>query len=151
MKETSFRMDGVSSRMTSRISQYYYKAVMTLMPQLTIDEQKERVRRRVNAQIDPEKYEYFPETVSSDHYKSDEFQRVAVYARVSTDDVRQTSSFELQKTYYEEFIARHPKWVLVGIYAGARLGGVAGMLFALPVMMSLRTVFRIFVQKCENI
>ena len=49
----------------------------------------------------PEKYEYFPETVSSDHYKSDEFQRVAVYARVSTDDVRQTSSFELQKTYYE--------------------------------------------------
>ena len=90
---------------------------MTPMPQLTIDEQKERVRRRVNAQIDPEKYEYFPETVSSDHYKSDEFQRVAVYARVSTDDVRQTSSFELQKTYYEEFIARHPKWVLVGIYA----------------------------------
>ncbi len=44
-----------------------------------------------------------------------------------------------------------PGAVLVGIYAGARLGGVAGMLFALPVMMSLRTVFRIFVQKCENI
>lgn len=44
-----------------------------------------------------------------------------------------------------------PAAVLVGIYAGARLGGVAGMLFALPVMMSLRTVFRIFVQKCENI
>ena len=69
---------------------------MTLMPHLTIDEQKERVRRRVNAQVDPDKYEYYPETVSSDHYKSDEFQRVAVYARVSTDDVRQTSSFELQ-------------------------------------------------------
>ena len=96
---------------------------MTPMPQLTIDEQKERVRRRVNAQIDPEKYEYFPETVSSDHYKSDEFQRVAVYARVSTDDVRQTSSFELQKTYYEEFIARHPKWVLVGIYADEGISG----------------------------
>lgn len=96
---------------------------MTRMPQLTIDEQKERVRRRVNAQIDPEKYEYFPETVSSDHYKSDEFQRVAVYARVSTDDVRQTSSFELQKTYYEEFIARHPKWVLVGIYADEGISG----------------------------
>ena len=98
---------------------------MTLMPQLTIDEQKERVRRRVNAQVDPEKYEYFPETVSSDHYKSDEFQRVAVYARVSTDDVRQTSSFELQKTYYEEFIARHPKWVLVDIYADEGISGTS--------------------------
>lgn len=93
------------------------------MPQLTIDEQKERVRRRVNAQVDPEKYEYFPETVSSDHYKSDEFQRVAVYARVSTDDVRQTSSFELQKAYYEEFIAKHPKWQLVGIYADEGISG----------------------------
>ena len=29
--------------------------------------------------------------------------------------------------------------------------GVVGMLLALPVMMSLRTVFRIFVQKYENI
>ena len=44
-----------------------------------------------------------------------------------------------------------PAAVLVGIFAGARLGGVVGMLLALPVMMSLRTVFRIFVQKYENI
>lgn len=43
-----------------------------------------------------------------------------------------------------------PALVLVGIYAGARLGGVAGMLFALPLMMTLRTLYRIFVQKCEN-
>ena len=44
-----------------------------------------------------------------------------------------------------------PEAVLIGIYAGARLGGVTGMLFAMPVMMSLRTLFRIFVQKYENI
>lgn len=44
-----------------------------------------------------------------------------------------------------------PATVLLGIFAGARLGGVAGMLLALPVMMSLRTAFRIFVQKYENI
>ncbi len=44
-----------------------------------------------------------------------------------------------------------PATVLVGIYAGARLGGIWGMLLALPVMMALRTVFRIFVQKYENI
>ena len=44
-----------------------------------------------------------------------------------------------------------PAAVLVGVYAGARLGGVGGMLVALPAMMALRTVFRIFVQKYENI
>jgi len=44
-----------------------------------------------------------------------------------------------------------PAAVLVGIFAGARLGGVAGMLAALPVMMALRTVFRILVQNYENI
>ena len=44
-----------------------------------------------------------------------------------------------------------PAAVLVGIFAGARLKGVAGMIFALPVMMALRTVFRFFVQKYENI
>ena len=44
-----------------------------------------------------------------------------------------------------------PALVLVGIYGGARLGGVAGMLLALPVMMTSRTLFRVFVQKCENI
>lgn len=44
-----------------------------------------------------------------------------------------------------------PALVLVGIYAGARLGGVGGMLLALPTMLAGRTLFRVFVQKCENI
>ncbi len=44
-----------------------------------------------------------------------------------------------------------PAAVLVGIYAGARLGGVTGMLLALPAMMTGRTLFRVFVQKYENI
>lgn len=44
-----------------------------------------------------------------------------------------------------------PALVLAGIYAGARTGGIVGMLCALPVMMCIRTLFRIFVQECENI
>ena len=44
-----------------------------------------------------------------------------------------------------------PAAVLLGIFAGARLAGVAGMLFALPVMMIFRTIFRVFVQSNENI
>ena len=44
-----------------------------------------------------------------------------------------------------------PALVLVGIFAGARVGGIGGMLLALPLLMTIRTVFRVFVQKCENI
>ena len=44
-----------------------------------------------------------------------------------------------------------PALVLVGIYGGARVGGVAGMMLALPAMTTARTLFRVFVQKCENI
>ena len=87
--------------------------------------QKERVRRRVNVQMDPDQFEHFPASISTDHYKSDEHQRVAVYARVSTDDPSQTSSFELQKKYYEEFVAQHPKWELVNIYADEGISGTS--------------------------
>ena len=44
-----------------------------------------------------------------------------------------------------------PALILVGIYAGARLGGIGGMLLSMPAMMTVRTLFRVFVQKCENI
>lgn len=43
-----------------------------------------------------------------------------------------------------------PAAVLLSIYAGASVGGIGGMLVALPIMMSIRTVFRVFVQHCEN-
>lgn len=49
--------------------------------------------------------------------KADQYQRVAIYARVSTDNPMQTTSFELQQKYYEELVAQHPKWILVKIYA----------------------------------
>ena len=40
-----------------------------------------------------------------------------------------------------------PALVLVGVYAGARLAGIGGMLLALPAMMAARTVYRVFIQK----
>ena len=43
-----------------------------------------------------------------------------------------------------------PALVLVGIFAGASLAGVPGMLFALPVMVVIRTLYRVFVQRMEN-
>lgn len=87
------------------------------MPELTNEERKERVRRRVRAATDPENYTYTPETERTDYVKSDEFQRVAIYARVSTEDPAQTSSFELQQKYYTNLVEQHPKWELVKIYS----------------------------------
>ena len=80
---------------------------------------KERTRRRMRVEIDPDNYEYIPEIKPADYYDDDIPQRVAIYVRVSTDDVRQTTSFELQKKYYEDFVVKHPNWTLVKIYADA--------------------------------
>ena len=43
--------------------------------------------------------------------------RVAPYCRVSTMSEMQAGSYELQKQYYQEFVSKHPNWVLVDIYA----------------------------------
>lgn len=51
--------------------------------------------------------------------------RVAVYARVSTGDPRQTSSYELQKNCYESQVQKHPNWTLVSIYADEGLSGTS--------------------------
>ena len=88
-------------------------------------EQKERIRQRVRVKIDERNYEYIPERKDANYYDNDVHQRVGVYVRVSTDDVRQTTSYELQKRYYEDFVVRHPKWELVAIYADEGISGTS--------------------------
>ena len=88
-------------------------------------EKKERVRRRVNTKVDPENYEFIPAKKPIDYYDNDIEQRVAVYARVSTDNIQQTSSYELQKKYYEDFVVHHPNWTLVKIYADEGISGTS--------------------------
>lgn len=43
-----------------------------------------------------------------------------------------------------------PAVVLLALFAGARVGGVFGMLLALPALLSIRTLYRVFVQRHEN-
>lgn len=86
---------------------------------------KDRVRRRVQVTIDEDNYEYYPAKKQVDYYDNDVHQRVAVYARVSTDSVSQTNSFELQKKYYEDFVVHHPNWELVKIYADEGISGTS--------------------------
>ena len=87
--------------------------------------QKEKVRRRVQVQIDPDNYEFFPAKKQTDYYDNDVPQRVGIYVRVSTDNVQQTTSYELQKKYYEDFVVRHPNWTLVEIYADEGISGTS--------------------------
>ena len=51
---------------------------------------KDKQRRRIHVEIDPDNYDYIPEVKQTDYYDNDVPQRVAIYVRVSTDDVRQT-------------------------------------------------------------
>lgn len=87
------------------------------------EQDRERTRRRMHTQVDPENYEYIPEKKRVDYYDNDAPMRVAIYVRVSTDDVRQTTSYELQKRYYEDFVKHHPNWTLVKIYADEGISG----------------------------
>lgn len=51
--------------------------------------------------------------------------RVGVYARVSTDNLNQTSSYELQKNYYTDLIDKNPMWHLIDIYADEGISGTS--------------------------
>ena len=89
------------------------------------EEQRAKVRHRIDVKIDADNYEFVPATENNDFYHDDIVQRVAIYARVSTDDVRQTTSYELQKKYYEDFVLHHPNWTLVDIYADEGISGTS--------------------------
>ena len=89
------------------------------------EKQNAKIRKRYNVTVDPDNYLYIPEKKQKDYYDNDINQRVAIYVRVSTDDVKQTTSYELQKKYYEEFVTRHPNWTLVRIYADKGISGTS--------------------------
>lgn len=90
----------------------------------SIDSQKSRIRSRYQG-IDPDLLEVIPAKPIEGLYDDNVFRRVAVYARVSTDDPRQTSSYELQKNYYENYVSSFPNWELVHIYADEGISGTS--------------------------
>lgn len=87
-------------------------------------EQKSKIRTRYKG-IDPSLLKVIPARSVAGLYDDDVHRRVAVYARVSTGDSRQTTSYELQKTYYEDYVGRHPNWELVSIYADEGISGTS--------------------------
>lgn len=90
-----------------------------------IQQQKDRIRRRYQGTVS-KKVRIIPVTAAQPDFDDDSTtKRVAVYARVSTGDLRQTSSYELQKNYYESQVQKHPNWTLVSIYADEGLSGTS--------------------------
>ena len=87
-------------------------------------EKKDKIRVRYR-NVDTGRINVIPSIPQKDIFKDDEEKRVAIYARVSTDSVQQTSSFELQQNYYTGMIDRHEKWRLVGIYADEGISGTS--------------------------
>lgn len=64
------------------------------MPEWTVEQQKERVRRRIRSAVDPDSYVCVQAQENNVYARMDDFQRVAIYARVSTLNPLQTSSYE---------------------------------------------------------
>ena len=94
------------------------------LPGINADIQKSRIRSRYQG-VDPKLLEVIPAKPAADLYDDSAHRRVAVYARVSTDDPRQTSSYELQKNYYEDYVGRYRNWELVRIYADEGISGTS--------------------------
>lgn len=86
--------------------------------------QKEKIRQRYKG-VDIDELDVIPALPQTNFYEDRREKRVAVYARVSTDDPRQTSSYELQKNHYQDVVSRHPGWNLIEIYADEGISGTS--------------------------
>ena len=92
--------------------------------QLSNEERKRKIRERYKG-VDRDALELIPAREIVSFNEDTSFKRVAAYCRVSTDDPNQTSSYELQKNHYEEYIKEHPGWEFVGIYADEGISGTS--------------------------
>ena len=91
---------------------------------LSAEERKARIRERYKG-VNRDALEVIPAREVVSLKEDTSYKRVAAYCRVSTDDPNQTSSYELQKNHYEEFIREHPGWELVDIYADKGISGTS--------------------------
>lgn len=103
-------------------------------------ERKEKIRQRYKG-VDEDQLSVIPAIPKLDIFDRDKKLRVAIYARVSTDDPNQTSSYELQKNHYTDLVNRNPNWELIGIYADEGISGTS---------MNHRVNFIRMIEDCEK-
>jgi DNA invertase Pin-like site-specific DNA recombinase len=90
----------------------------------SIAAKKARIRERYKG-ISSDELDIIPALPQENFYETIVEKRVAVYARVSTDDPNQTSSYELQKNHYQDVVSKRPNWKLVEIYADEGISGTS--------------------------
>ena len=90
------------------------------------EDKKAKIRERYKG-VSADELDVIPALPAAGLDDDRHMKRVAVYARVSTDDPRQTSSYELQKNHYQDVVSRHPNWELTDIYADEGISGTSLM------------------------
>lgn len=106
----------------------------------SITDQKNKIRERYKG-VSLDELDVIPALPQEDIFAVENEQRVAVYARVSTDDPRQTSSYELQKNHYHDVISKSPNWKLVQIYADEGISGTS---------LQHRDQFKLMIEDCKQ-
>ena len=106
----------------------------------SVADQKSKIRERYKG-INPDELDVIPAIPQEDIFAVENEQRVAVYARVSTDDPRQTSSYELQKNHYHDVISKSLNWKLVQIYADEGISGTS---------LQHRDQFKLMIEDCKK-
>ncbi len=82
------------------------------------DEQRDLIRQKIqNNNAEGKEYYVIPAADNAALIDESKPKRVCAYCRVSTDDPAQTTSYELQKKFYEEEINKTQGWIFAGIYA----------------------------------
>lgn len=106
----------------------------------SVADQKNKIRERYKG-VSLDELDVIPALPQEDIFAVENEQRVAVYARVSTDDPRQTSSYELQKNHYHDVISKSPNWKLVQIYADEGISGTS---------LQHRDQFKLMIEECKQ-
>ena len=106
----------------------------------SVADQKNKIRERYKG-VSIDELDVIPALPQEDIFAVENEQRVAVYARVSTDDPRQTSSYELQKNHYHDVISKSPNWKLVQIYADEGISGTS---------LQHRDQFKLMIEDCKQ-
>ena len=106
----------------------------------SVADQKNKIRERYKG-VSLDELDVIPALPQEDIFAVENEQRVSVYARVSTDDPRQTSSYELQKNHYHDVISKSPNWKLVQIYADEGISGTS---------LQHRDQFKLMIEDCKQ-
>lgn len=79
--------------------------------------EREKIQYDYGRQRDMSKVTFFPAKKAPGLNDLSGRLRVVVYCRVSTDGLSQATSFELQKSYYLQFVRKHIQWKLIAMFS----------------------------------